>query len=195
MNARTHPSRILLLGLMLMPAACADDATEPKDLLTEIRDATARFADVNVARGAGYESPPNNPCVASPAGGMGFHFSNNALMGINPQAPVSAAGRLTGTDRVIDPLKPEALLYEPQAGGGFKLVGVEYIVFEAAWRAAGNTAPPTMFGVPFEFSADNPATPFDEAHGAEPHYELHVWSVVTNPAGLTAPFNPSVKCS
>ena len=188
--------RYTLLILALPMAACDDDdATGPVDLLDQIREATAQYQTLSAAQAAGYSSPPNNPCVSSPAGGMGLHYTSAALMGINPQSPVNAMGRVTGTDATIDPLKPEVLLYEPQPGGGTpKLVGVEYMVFDAAWRASGKTAPPTMFGTPFEFASDNPATPSDEAHGYEPHYELHVWTVRDNPSGLTAPFNPTVRC-
>ena len=41
---------------------------------------------------------------------------------------------------------------------------------------------------------DNPLTPVDEAHGFEPHYELHIWLYRQNPAGMFMPFNARVKC-
>lgn len=193
---QSHPQRTFLLLALCTAFAACEDATEPRAIsLADIQQATAQFAQPEAALRAGYFSPPGNPCVAAPPGGMGIHYSNAALMGMNPQAPTNANGRRTGTDGVIDPLKPEILLYEPQAGGGFRLVGVEYMVFEAAWKAAGNTQPPQVLGVDFQYVADNPATPMDEARGAEPHYTLHVWSAVQNPAGLTAPFNPLVKCN
>jgi hypothetical protein len=34
----------------------------------------------------------------------------------------------------------------------------------------------------------------DEAHGFEPHYELHVWTHRPNPSGLFAEWNPAVTC-
>jgi hypothetical protein len=43
--------------------------------------------------------------------------------------------------------------------------------------------------------ADDPATEQDEAHGFEPHYELHVWLYRDNPGGQYAEFNPSVTCA
>ena len=42
---------------------------------------------------------------------------------------------------------------------------------------------------------DNPATPADEAHGFEPHYELHVWLYRDNPAGMFMPFNTRASCA
>jgi hypothetical protein len=42
--------------------------------------------------------------------------------------------------------------------------------------------------------ADDPATPTDEAHGFEPHYELHVWTHRDNPSGMFAEWNPNVTC-
>jgi hypothetical protein len=120
---------------------------------------------------------------------MGIHYANGARLGITQTEPL-----VSGNDGVVDPEKPEIMIYEPQADGGMKLVAVEYLVFEAAWKAAGNTNPPTLFGQEFVYMKDNPATSPHEAHGFEPHYELHVWLYRDNPAGMFAEFNPSVAC-
>jgi hypothetical protein len=76
-----------------------------------------------------------------------------------------------------------------------QLVAIENVVFAAGWRAAGNTTPPAYAGNEYVHMIDDPATPADEAHGFEEHYELHAWVVRDNPNGVFAPFNPSVTCA
>jgi hypothetical protein len=94
----------------------------------------------------------------------------------------------TGSDEpVIDPLQPEALVYEPKKNGGYKLVGVEYVVFQAAWDAS-NDAPPSLFGKTFTLiGAGN-------RYGLDPFYELHAWIWRPNPSGIFKDWNPSVTC-
>jgi CBS domain-containing protein len=75
-----------------------------------------------------------------------------------------------------------------------ELVAVENLVFADAWRAAGNAERPTFHGVPYDSMRDDPATPTDEAHMFEPHFDRHVWIYRDNPNGVFAPFNPSVTC-
>lgn len=62
-------------------------------------------------------------------------------------------------------MNPSILLYEPQADGSLVLVGVENLVFEKAWRAAGNTKPPSFAGRSWDYMKNDPNTPGDEAHG------------------------------
>jgi hypothetical protein len=181
------------------PEAPAVPALTPEqlELATSIRAATAEYADVAVAEAAGYMRDPTNMCVTAEmvgapaaAGGMGIHFFSPALLGItNPQPPVS------GGDGVIDPGLPEILVYEPQMDGSMQLVAAEYLVFQDAWTAAGNTGLPVLAGHEFFSMADDPATPMDEAHGFAPHHELHVWTGRDNPNGLFAEFNPNVTCA
>ena len=75
-----------------------------------------------------------------------------------------------------------------------ELVAVENLVFAKAWREAGQTAPPTFHGVPYDTMIDDPATSADEAHMFDPHFDRHVWIYRENPNGVFAPFNPSVTC-
>jgi hypothetical protein len=71
----------------------------------------------------------------------------------------------------------------------------ENLVFAAAWRAAGHSERPTFHGVPYDAMADDPATPLDEAHGFEPHFDRHVWIYRNNPQGVFTPLNPTVSCA
>lgn len=167
--------------------------------LATIRAATARYADVQLALADGYIADPSGTCVdakmvGAPAelGAMGLHYLHPARLGIS--APPAPGTRLSGADATLDWSQPEVLVYEPQADGSLKLVAAEYMVFKSAWEAAGNQGAPTFFGTPFFSMADDPATPMDEAHEFEPHYELHLWVHRENPLGAYMEFNPAVTC-
>ena len=68
------------------------------------------------------------------AGAMGEHDMNGELIG----------------DGALDPAKPEALLYAPQADGSMKLLGVEYLVLADAWDA-NHGGPPILMGQLFNY--------------------------------------------
>jgi hypothetical protein len=165
--------------------------------LEEIRAATSRFRDVNVALAEGYVREPADIChtaemMGKPAeyGAMGIHFARMDLLGITgPPNP-----RVSGTGTHTDFLQPAVLLYEPQEDGSLELVAVENLVFIEAWYAAGHTAPPSFQGVPYDRMVDDPKTELDEAHEFEPHYDRHVWLYRENPMGMYAQFNPNVTC-
>jgi hypothetical protein len=166
--------------------------------LSEVRRLTERFRDVNVALAEGYLRDPNDLCdtatmMGRPAslGAMGIHYFRPDLLGIT--APPSP--RVNGTGTHTDFRKPSILIYEPQADGGLALVAVENLVFQAAWRAAGHTGPPTFHGLQWDSMVDDPSTAVDEAHMFEPHFDRHVWIYRENPNGVFAQFNPRVTCA
>ena len=165
--------------------------------LDEVRAATERFRDVAVALAAGYVRDPFDLCdtadmMGYPAslGAMGVHYVRPDLLGIT--APPSP--RVDGTGTHTDFRTPSILIYEPRSDGSMQLVAVENLVFAKAWREAGHTARPTFHGVPYDSMTDDPATPADEAHMFEPHFDRHVWIYRENPHGVFAPFNPAVTC-
>lgn len=176
-------------------AVAAPAATEPD--LAAVRLATERFRDVEVALAEGYIRDPSDTCETAdmmglPAeqGAMGIHYFRPDLLGISgPPAP-----KVTGTGTYTDFRAPAILLYEPQADGALELVGVENLVFAAAWQAAGHTDPPAFQGVAYDHMVDDPATTIDEAHNFDEHYDRHVWLYRENPNGVFAPFNPNVSC-
>lgn len=165
--------------------------------LVEVRAATEKYADVEVAVADGYLRDPGDLCVVAPVeglpaelGGMGVHYFRPDLLGITATEP-----RVAGGGMHTDFLQPGVLIYVPDETGALKLVAVENLVFEGAWQAAGNTSPPEFHGYPYVHRIDDPATPdVDEAHLFEPHYELHVWLYDENPAGVFAQYNPRVTC-
>lgn len=177
------------------PAASSPGRGEPS--LAAVRAATERFRDVRVALAEGYVRDPLDLCdtaemMGKPAelGAMGIHFARPDLLGISgPPSP-----RVSGTGTYTDFLRPAILIYEPQADGSLELVAVENLVFARAWTEAGHAAPPSFHGVTYDTMADDPATPADEAHLFEPHYDRHVWIYRANPNGVFAPFNPAVTC-
>jgi hypothetical protein len=181
-------------------AARIDASSSPKPgepSLAEIRKATERFRDVDVALAEGYIRDPANMCETADMmgkprelGAMGVHYVRFDMLGVGgPPDP-----RVDGTGTHTDFLKPGVLIYEPQADGSLELIAVENLVFAKAWKAAGNDAPPSFHGLPFDTMVDDAATPVDEAHNFEPHHDRHVWLYRENPNGIFAQFNPRVSC-
>jgi hypothetical protein len=194
----TSRQRLLLVTLAAavsafgIQIAAADEASE----IAAIRSAVEKYQDVNGALAEGYIPDPSGHCVSAEAeglpaewGSMGIHYLNPELLQITATEP-----RVDGKSTHNDFMKPSILLYEPQADGSLVLVGVENLVFEEAWRAAGNTAPPIFAGRTWDTMADDPSTPGDEAHGFAPHFDLHVWLFREHPTSALMPFNPNVTC-
>lgn len=179
-----------------LPYSAAVFAQTIEPSLEEVRAITAKYRDVKAALAEGYVAP-DNLCETSEMmglgkkGAMGIHYVRPDLLGIT--APPNP--RVTGTGTHTDFRKPAILIYEPQADGALELVAVENLVFEKAWKAAGHRERPTFQGRSYDRMADDPATPADEAHGFEPHYDLHVWLWRNNPSGMFAQFNPTVSCA
>lgn len=133
--------------------------------LAELRAATAPLHDIDAGVAAGWDTPIS-ACMESAEGGMGYHYGNLGAL-------------LDGGQ--VEPLRPEALMYEPQANGRMRLVGVEYII-------TGEDLPPT--------------SPAPELHGQYFHYNaglgvwvLHAWIWRHNESGLFQDWNPDVTCA
>ncbi|HEU5208229.1 MAG TPA: hypothetical protein VFU06_02355 [Longimicrobiales bacterium] len=210
--------RLVALGVLGLAAACttadaaeSDGRTSPEatpdapalsaamdSALAQVRAATMKYQDVDVAIADGYMRDPFDVCetadmMGRPAsdGAMGIHFAHPGRLGIT--APPNP--RVDGSSTHTDFLQPGVLIYEPQADGSLELVAVENLVFLEAWKAAGNTEPPAFMGQPYNLMVDDPATELDEAHRFAPHYDLHVWLYRENPRGTFAQFNPDVSCA
>jgi hypothetical protein len=145
------------------------------DGLAAVRAATAHYHDVSVAKANGYATftdAAGIACIANlPAGTMGVHYVSGDLV---------AGGTL-------DPLKPQALVYEPGEHGHLRLVAVEYIAFQAQWDAT-HSAPPMLLGHGFML------TPAPNRYGIPAFYSLHAWVWKHNPSGMFAMWNPTVHC-
>jgi hypothetical protein len=138
-------------------------------LVAAVRTATEPFKNVEAARAAGYGL--FHGCVSGPQeGAMGVHLVNGDLVG----------------DGALDPMRPEALLYEVK-NGRHELLGVEYVVIAEAWHAR-NEAPPVLMGQLFNYVGS------PNRYGIPAFYELHVWAWKANPSGAFADWNPTVSC-
>lgn len=146
--------------------------------LESVRTALDRYRDPIVAVHDGYLSTV--ACIAYSEGGtegtmqyapggMGVHFLNLGFIG-----------------PVLDPAKPQVLIYEP-VGDELRLVAAEWFVPAAL---AGDQRP-TIFGQPLQgpMEGHKPLMPA-EAY----HYDLHVWLWKANPAGVFSPTNAAVTC-
>lgn len=147
-----------------------DVAPQNRRDLAVIREGTARYQDFDRALEDGFV--PLSPCVASPVGGMGYHFGH--------------PGRLGNLELV--PGEPEILLYEPMANGRMRLVGVEYAIPAPPWDAM-HDGPPVVAGRAFD-----PPNPDHPDPAIRELYTLHVWAWRENPLGVFAPYNPRVSC-
>ena len=154
-----------LVGTALFTSSPTAGATTYSQDLKAVRVATARFHSPEQALRAGYLASPE--CVASPLGGMGFHYENPALM----------------ADPAVDVARPEILLYAPDPDGELELVAVEYFGDAGAGAMA-----PRLYGQTF----DGPMAGHHPGMGV--HYDLHVWVWQDNPSGTFAQFNPDVSC-
>ncbi len=158
--------------------------------LAAVKRATAQFHQFERAVAAGYADPTGRHCDVSPLGVMGIHSPNQSLI----------------QSQVLDPERPEILLYLPKEGGGMRLIGVEYLQpvllrnpatgVVAPWTASTPwpsnyvivTPTPRLFGQTFQgpMPGHDPGTPW--------HWDLHVWVWANNPSGMFAQWNPSLSC-
>lgn len=174
--------RISIVALGLVPvlvlAGFALANSGERQIVRDVRAATEQFRDVPTAEDAGYglfKDAKDIACIDLPGvGGMGVHYVNNGLVG----------------DAVVDPLRPEAMVYAQGGGGALKLAAVEYIVFQGAWEAEHGVGadPPSLFGVDFDL------TPEGNRFEIPAFYALHAWLFRGNPAGQFTPWNPRVSC-
>ena len=165
------------IGALLISSALVGSVTAGGASLNRARDATEDFRNLNEATEAGYALPPAgvplHECIWSldGTGAMGFHYINGSLL-----------------DDKISATHPEALVYAPNRNGNLRLVALEYVVFQDAWKAKHGNRLPRLFGQKFM------ATGAPNRYDIPAFYSLHVWLYKNNPSGLFAPFNPTVSC-
>ena len=147
-----------------------DEKAKAGALVRVVREATERFQDVRVAEAEGYALQFG--CVSGPdAGAMGLHYVNGPLVG---------AG-------VLDAMRPQIVIYEPQPNGRLKLIGADYLVLADAWNAT-HAGPPQLMGQFFHlFESPN-------RFGLPAFYTLHVWAWKENPNGAFVNWHPNVSC-
>jgi hypothetical protein len=145
-------------------------------LAEAVRQATAKYKDVNVAKEDGYANVVLG-CVAGPEeGAMGVHLVGGAPL----------------NDGAFDVARPEALIYEVKSGQ-WRLVGVEFIELAGT---PGGTPPDDLQPPPLALmgQAFHLASTPNRYGIPQFFYELHVWAWRFNPDGTFADWNPKVSC-
>ena len=128
--------------------------------LNALFGATVAYNDFSAAQAAGYTERLTD-CMADASGGMGYHYGKVAY--------IDGEARL---------LEPEILMYEPQADGSLKFVGIEFVV-----PLSESATPPSLFGLEFH------------RNEAFQLWVLHVWLYRENPSGMFSDWNPTVSCA
>jgi len=170
--------RLLIPAIAAVPCGGAATAAyaHDHDDLDAVRHATAKYQDLHRADRDGYRllvDAKGLECIDMPGmGGMGVHYVNGGYV----------------NDDKLNPLAPEAVVYEPDRNGNPHLVAVEYVVFQSVWKAAGHRSYPRLFGRKLDF------TPSGNRYGLPAFYSLHAWVWKQNPAGRFAMWNPRVTC-
>jgi hypothetical protein len=140
-------------------------------LLKIVRESTERFKDVRTAMSEGYALQFG--CVTgSDSGAMGLHYVNGALV---------AGG-------ILDPKRPQIVIYEPMPDGSLKLIGADYLVIAEQWHKTHQETPEMMGQLFHLFEAPN-------RFGLPAFYTLHVWAWKDNPNGAFVNWHPNVSCS
>ena len=138
--------------------------------IEEARQATAKYHSLSAAEADGFGAfyiCTDNEGV----GAMGQHYVNGARV----------------EDPALDEANPEVLIYAPKPGGGYRLVGVEYVVIAEAWDAL-HASPPQLYGRTLKLvSAPN-------RYGLPDFYQLHAWIWRPNPRGMFDDWNSKVSC-
>jgi hypothetical protein len=156
-------------------AVTQDQKSKAGALIKTVREATERFKDVGEAEREHYSLIFG--CVSgSDAGAMGLHYLNGALL---DEANKSG---------VLDPTRPQIVLYEPTAEGNLRLTGADFVVFADAWNEKHPNDPPQLMGQLFHFF-DTP-----NRFGLPAFYTLHVWAWKENPEGAFVNWHPNVSC-
>lgn len=136
-------------------------AAQNRDIAA-LRAATAAYHRFEVATEAGYDTQFPAGCFTSDEGAMGFHYLNGLNVGS------------------LDVTRPQLLMYEPQADGSRRLIGVEFIK-----PGQASDVPPVLFGRTFKYN-----TVFQV-------WVLHVWAWAHNPNpedGIFADWNARISC-
>lgn len=165
-----------LSGTVAMADSSRPDDAVLQQQLAQVRQATARYHDLDAALDAGYELGWVNGsgnriitgCIAHPtAGSMGYHYFHPDLM----------------TDNAVDMLQPEVLVYAPGPNGQLRLAAVEWVARGPNTNPPGVNEPPSVLGMEMHILV--PAVGF---------YILHAWVWQPNPSGMFSDWNPEVTC-
>jgi hypothetical protein len=185
LKTKVLPLLTAAIACTLSLAAAAHDRDHSSDndrhssnfspIVNEVRRAVRSLSKYDLAN---YGKILRTPCVTgNEFGAMGVHLINHTFV-----------------DGILDPNKPEALIYEPQSDGRLRFVAVEYVVPKALWDELNPPTPglpdprPALHGHLLNFVAS------PNRYGIEGgFFEIHVW-FRDNPKGALTDWNPEVTC-
>jgi len=150
---------LMAMTAVFVASAAKDDG--PQNDAAKVRAAIAGYHSVEAAQDAGWDLVPGlDHCFPN----MGVHYIKGPL------------------DTSLDPLEPEALVYQYLPNGELHLGAVEYIVPAAAWDAENHGHDPEVLGRHLHLNEDLGV------------YVLHAWLFNQNPDGMYQDTNPRVSC-
>jgi hypothetical protein len=150
---------VMAVSAVFIAGAAKDDG--PQNDLAKVRAAVAGYRQVDAAEDAGWVLVPGlDHCFPN----MGIHYIKGPL------------------DTSLDPLEPEALVYQHLPNGELRLGAVEYIVPAAAWDAENHGHDPEVLGRHLHLNSDLGV------------YVLHAWLFNHNPDGMYLDTNQRVNC-
>lgn len=170
----TALTAVLAIGFAHEDARAHEPSGAHKDhsgeLVRIVRESTRRFRNIDQAKAEGYQLMFG--CVSGPDdGAMGLHYVNLELV----------------ADGVLDPRRPEIVIYEPTPNGGRKLIGADFLVFADTWHASNTATPELMGQLMHLFDSPN-------RFGLPAFYTLHVWAWKSNPTGAFVNWHADVSC-
>jgi hypothetical protein len=179
-NDRSNPHLLPALSIAIVVAltsalgaqhdAKSHHGRPTSDFIRTVREATERFKNVAAAEAAGYQLMFG--CVSGPDfGAMGLHYVNLSLV----------------ADNILDPARPEIIIYEPQPNGRPRLIGADFLVFAEGWHATNQATPQLGGQLMHLFESPN-------RFGLPEFYTLHVWAWKDNPVGTFSNWHSNVSC-
>ena len=163
---------------------------EVNQQLAQVRRATAKYHDVNVALEDGFAAFGTGACIEDADGTEGIVYSNRA--------------RVLQQGVILE--EPELLFYVPSGDDNLRLVAVAYFnrvlfidtrgIIPGMFPSRMNPLPPYFQEVSGTFTLFNqpPDGPII-APGLPWFYGLHAWVWSPNPNGMFATRNPRLNCT
>ena len=154
---------MIVLSVLLLYTSCGDDDNDPALEVWETEVEQLKIMTNQYIDFAVAEQEGRID-VSGYVPNMGHHYLNPAL-----------------ADGIFEMNKPEIILYVPDANGEMQMVAVEYSIIPED---------PNNPGLPPEgFTGQEDVWHFNEMVG---QWQLHVWTILENPDGIFAPFNPDI---
>jgi hypothetical protein len=156
---------------IVLAGVASGDTADSKPVRADLRAVTAKYNAVDQAIADGFA--PTDECAALPGlGGMGYHYVNFDRL----------------VDGIVDPDRPDILLYAADEHGRRRLAAVEWFAVDPDQDLTTDSGRPSLFGQAFDgpMPGHSPGMPI--------HFDLHAWVWEANPTGMFSAWNPAVSC-